>query len=336
MPRSEVAVDDAIGLWLAVAERVGIAGNEPVLPETLRKYRQVARDYIRPHFGDMKLHQVTAPIVARFRTWLLLNCPRPLATRALANFRSCLEACRLQGLISTNPARDIVIVTRASELDPATLPGRADAVRLLEAADSLVHEARHDRRSVAARDRAAVYVLRFTGLRIGEVLGLAWPALDTWTHRLSVSQMVDAQGRVTCPKSRAGHRTLDVPPALTRLLLDWQRDCPRSADRLMFPNAKRKPWIPSNFANTAWARVSDRAGLTRPDGRPAYTRHSFRDLFASELIDAGATIKELQHILGHKHATTTLRYYGRLLHDADSGGRRRRLVERIAAAGWPE
>lgn len=335
MQRSAITVDDAIDLWLAVAERIGTDGNEPVLPATLRKYRQVARDYIRPHFEGMKLLEVRPPNVARFRAWLLMTCPRPLATRALSNLRSCLESCRLQGIISSNPARGIVISRRGNEVDPESMPSRAEAMQMLAAADALVGEAGFDRRSDAARDRAAIYVLRFTGLRVGELLGLAWPALDTWTHRLSVSRMVDAEGRLTDPKSRAGHRTLDIPPALTGLLLQWQRACPRSADRLMFPNKRRAPWIPSNFAKDAWARVSERAGLTQPDGRPKFTRHAFRDFFASELIDAGATVKEVQYVLGHARATTTLRYYGRLFHDAESGGRRRRLVERIGMAGWP-
>ena len=335
MQRSTISVDDALDLWLAVAERIGVDGNEPVLPATLRKYRQAARDYIRPHFEGMTLCQVTAPAVARFRTWLLVTLPRPLATNTLSKLRSCLECCRLQGLISTNPARGIVIATRISEVDPLSLPSRDNARQMLAATDALVREAHPDRRRLAARDRAAIYLLRFTGLRIGELLGLAWPALDTWTHRLAISQMVDGEGRITDPKSRAGHRTLDVPPAMTRLLLEWQRDCPGSADRLMFPNTKRAPWIPSNFAKTAWKQASERAGLTRFDGRPAYTRHSFRDLYASELIAAGATIKEVQYILGHARATTTLRYYGRLFHDVESGGRRRYLIRRIADAGWP-
>lgn len=64
--RSEITVDEAFDLWLAVAERVGLEGGEAILPVTLRKYRQVARDHIRPYFAGVMLWQMTAPVVARY------------------------------------------------------------------------------------------------------------------------------------------------------------------------------------------------------------------------------------------------------------------------------
>ncbi len=333
--RSEITVAEALDLWLAVAGRIGLNGTEPVLPTTLRKYRQVARDYIRPFFEGMTLRQVTAPVVARYRAQLLVTYSRPLAVRALTHLRSCLEACRLQGLIAVNPATDIRIATPSRQATPAAVPSREQAGRLLIAADALARVSDPRRRRARARNRAAVYVLRFTGMRIGEVLGLPWSAIDTWNHRIAVRQIVNSLGEIADPKTRASHRTLEVPPPLTRLLLDWQRDCPRSPAGLVFPAGCGKPWLPSNFASSAWARLSETARLVTPEGRSAFTRHSFRHLYAAELIDNGATISEVRAILGHARATTTLIYYGHLFHDAESASRRRRMIERIADENWP-
>lgn len=104
----------------------------------------------------------------------------------------------------------------------------------------------------------------------------------------------------------------------------------------MFPTPDGRPQQSGNFAAAAWPRLCKVSGVLTPDGKPLYHRHSFRHLFASELIDRGANLKELQTIMGHSRPEFTVRDYGHLLQDQQSIERRRARAIQMAAENWPE
>ena len=63
------------------------------------------------------------------------------------------------------------------------------------------------------------------------------------------------------------------------------------------------------YARRAITKV-DRAfhGALRRSGIEGFTFHDLRHTFASHLIMRGASLKEVQELLGHKTVTMTLRY----------------------------
>ena len=58
-------------------------------------------------------------------------------------------------------------------------------------------------------------------------------------------------------------------------------------------------------APLALAQVTAAAGV---DVRKRVTPHTLRHVFASELLRAGANLRQIQDLLGHKHLDSTQRY----------------------------
>lgn len=121
-----------------------------------------------------------------------------------------------------------------------------------------------------------------------------------------MSDVNGKQARYT-PKSHQ-RRWVDVPEVLEAELiarLEDQRD-----DDLVFPARRREVPIRVQNFRRAWY---DSAAASI--GVPGLTVRQLRHTAATLAIDAGANVKVLQRMLGHKSATSTLDRYGHLLED---------------------
>ena len=175
-----------------------------------------------------------------------------------------------------------------------------------------------------------------TGMRRGEVLGLAWDDLDLTAGAVRIRWTLGTvQGEVTwkpLPKTRAGERTLALDPATVDALLGWRK---RQAEERL-------------AAGPAWQELArdahgvTRAGLvfTREDGRvtnpnrvterfraicveaalPVIRLHDVRHVYATA-ARASATgwheVKVLSQRLGHASVGITLDTYAHALPAAD-------------------
>jgi integrase len=77
-----------------------------------------------------------------------------------------------------------------------------------------------------------------TGLRWGEAVGLRWDAIDLAARVVRVVRVAEeVSGHVRLkpyPKSRAGRRTIPLPPFVVDLLRVHARDFPATLDGLVF------------------------------------------------------------------------------------------------------
>ena len=151
------------------------------------------------------------------------------------------------------------------------------------------------------RDRALFALFITAGLRASEVIGLEVgdAYLDADPPRLRVV------GKGSKP------RTVTIPPetvATLRLYLDERHDqlgTPAPGERLIVRTDGR-PCTRSVIDNIVrrWFR---RAGRTPPKGALA---HSLRRTYATLLIENGASLPEVQRLLGHADLSTTQAYLG--------------------------
>ena len=75
-------------------------------------------------------------------------------------------------------------------------------------------------------------LLAFTGLRIGEALGLYWEEVDLDKGRLRVARQLTPQRTVKEPKTSAGVRDVVLAPVVVRLLHEMQGGGDRGGIRL--------------------------------------------------------------------------------------------------------
>ena len=162
--------------------------------------------------------------------------------------------------------------------------------------------------------RCFLSILILCGLRRGECVGLQWGDLDGKKLTLTVSRNVTAdkaaESKIHIGDTKTGEsRTVPVTPRLYALLMDFKREQAAKYGTL-FPKAfifcnTRDPYrpiyptVPTRFMR----RFIKRHNL--PDVSP----HDLRHTAASLALESGASLKDVQGLLGHQDASTTMAFY---------------------------
>ncbi len=217
------------------------------------------------------------------------KAPRPGAGRtttaqAYRLLHTILAQAHGDGLIGANPVR----IAGAGHVD------HAERIPLTPAEITALAT------TVAGRYRAAVITAAYSGLRPGELFALRRRDVDLEAAQLHVRQtLTETPGQPLTfgpPKTRAGRRTVALPQlvvdALTEHLADYTATGP---DSLIFTNHHGAPVTSSSRAD---AIRRARARIDRPD----LTWHHLRHTGATLAAQAGATLPDLMHRIGH---TTT-------------------------------
>jgi site-specific recombinase XerD len=170
----------------------------------------------------------------------------------------------------------------------ASLPSRltpTDVERVLT-----VH---HDGSVIGVRNRAILFCLARLGLRAQDVVLLRVDDVD-W-----------AEGRLTLgPGKSRRARTLPLPHDVGQALVAYIRDGrPPGPSRHVF--LRSRPPFRALTSAAVWAIVRQaftRAGLVVPQG---IASHIFRHTVASQMVNQGASFKEVADVLGHQSIQTT-------------------------------
>src|SRR5687768_3145374 len=68
--KKTLSVKEAVKKWLEICEKEGLNGREPVTAYTLENYKYRA-EFIKSYAWTKDLHELSAPDVVEFRSWLL-------------------------------------------------------------------------------------------------------------------------------------------------------------------------------------------------------------------------------------------------------------------------
>ena len=171
------------------------------------------------------------------------------------------------------------------------------------------------------RDRFLLQLLRESGMRIGEALGLRHVDLSIARREVAVNPRLNANGARV---KRWKPRTIPAPAALFSSYADYlDEEYGDLNSDFVFVNLWAAP-LGHAMAYPAARDVLLR--LRRRTGLSSFTFHHLRHTYATELIRKGTDWAIVAHLLGHASVQTTLGIYGHLtVEDA-----RRALI----AAGW--
>lgn len=200
-------------------------------------------------------------------------------------FRFCVESEWLE--------RDPALVLRTPKKREA-LPDvldRHELRRLMRAPDLAVWErAHHGKRE---RDRLLLALFAYAGLRRSELLGLDWDDVDL--HR----------GLLRVRHAKGGHqRVVPIHPALGPLFVDYLNVRQPLVEPALFVGVQGRRLSETKLSEL-FRRYADAAGVNK---RKRVTPHTLRHVFASELLHAGANLRQIQELLGHRHLDSTQRY----------------------------
>jgi len=201
-------------------------------------------------------------------------------------FRFCVESEHLE----RDPAH-VLRTPKKRESLPDVLD-RAELSRLLDAPGrpdiwTRVHPGKVE------RDRLLLALFAYGGLRRSELLGLDWDDVDLDRRLLRVR--IAKGGR---------QRVVPIHPELVPLFVEYAATRDAAGERAVFVGVQGKRLSPTILTAT-FHRYTAAARVSR---RKHVTPHTLRHVFATELLSAGANLRQIQELLGHKHLDSTQRY----------------------------
>lgn len=178
-------------------------------------------------------------------------------------------------------------------------------------------------RTEAEDYRRELATLVLAGLRISELGGLRWRAIDLPKGTLTVEES----------KTEAGEgRKIDLTPLLLSELKLHRAEHPEAGrDDLVFPTSKGRQRDRSNSRGRL-KTILKRANTARAEKELppiAYvTNHTLRRTFASLMYEAGAQPTDVMAQMGHKSSKLALEVYAkRMKRERDTGMRMDALVD---------
>lgn len=319
------SVTDATDMWLRICEKEGLNGREPVTAYTYENYEYRA-GFIKAYEWSKPLHELTAPDVVAFRSWLLSGeISRVLAGKVLSSFQSVMKEMAIRGVVPHNVATGVSIRAESRYQEPVNIPSKADVVALLAAADRLANSKDQRVENAWRRYRPMLYLAADSGMRPQEYLALSRSSLSD--RGVFVERAVEGSGtEISVTKTPAGRRFIELSPETVDMVRHYaENHAPKSEYDLIFPASNGSWQSRRNWQRRGFNVACKEAGLVDishdQDGEstetPKYRPYDLRHFFASMLIEKKVNLKKIQALMGHSNIETTLNVYGHLLRDAD-------------------
>ncbi|MBG0797845.1 site-specific integrase [Methylocystis sp. L43] len=326
---SSITLSHAADFWITTCEGRGLERSP------LESYRQHVKFHIRPFLGNVKLSQLSAPLVREFEDKLRRGDPAPGETegkarspamiRKIATSLGAIVAdAQERGLIARNVVRDLRSrrqkgsERRADRRQKGKLKVGVDIPTPQEIKAIVTH--------LEGRWRPILLTAIFSGLRSSELRGLRWHDVNLKKGEIHVRQRVDQWGAFGAPKSESGERIVPLPPIIVNTLREWKLACPKGELDLIFPTGRGTPENHANVINRGLQPAQVAAGVVDKHGAAKYTGlHSLRHFYASWCINRRADgglelpLKVVQERMGHSSVQMTADRYGHLFPRADDG-----------------
>jgi integrase len=280
--RSKIKMGEWAQQWLAAQSQLK--------PSTYARYAGIVTKHVLPRWERVPLAEVEHAEVA---AWLAGIDLKPASVHYIHRvFSLIMELAVRDKRLTHNPANGVKL-SKVEESDKRYLTKD----QLFALADECPDY------------RAMILVLGYSGLRFGELAALRVRSVNLMRGRLSISEAVsEVAGRLVwgTPKTHQ-KRSVPIPRFLCEILKSELAG--KSLDDLVFTTQTGKPLRNLNWRRDYFDAAAAEAGLE------GLTPHELRHTAASLAVAAGANVKLVQRMLGHKSAVMTLDVYSDLFDD---------------------
>lgn len=222
--------------------------------------------------GVKSLHKADAGTLRSYIASLFGRLQPASISRRLSTMRSFFRFLVRKGIVEVSPADDLTL---------PKLPRKLPRFLIQEEATSLMDvdgESRNEK-----RDHAILELLYGTGIRVGELAGLALRDVDL------------DEGWVRVRGKGNKERLVPLGSKAIRAILGYLKERGREAGPLFE--------LTERTVQRIVRRRSLKAGIVKRT-----TPHTLRHSFATHLLEEGADLRGIQELLGHSSLSTTQKY----------------------------
>ena len=297
-------------------------GSKELAPSTYKRYCRMLETRLLPYFGHFYINKIKPTDIMKF--YDLLEKDTQLIrkkgnngskTKKPLSGKTILEHHRLlRAMLHKAVYWQLIVVNPAERVQPpkARKPKRKSyddeqTKILLENLELLSSE--------DTKYKVAIILTVFTGVRLGELMGLEWTDVDFKNGIISInrsSQYLADMGVFTkVPKTESSIREIAIPEFIISLLEEYKLwyeeqksiygELWTNSDRL-FVQADGKPMHPSTISKW-FVKYVGQIGL------PVINFHGLRHTNASLLVAQNIDIAVISARLGHAQISTTLDFY---------------------------
>lgn len=297
--------------WLTTYKRVELK------PKSYDRLECTITYQVLPHFKGKQFFEVGHNDVQAFINRLDGNgCSYSVIRKAYLALNACYKYAIMKGDTLKNPCTGVKLPKKGTK-DIKTIQTLTKEEIPLYC--QYATEKYGNGKSIYRLGNALVLIL-FTGLRLGEAMGLMWEDIDFQNNTLTVRRTLEQvknrdkgengnsyiliEGTT---KTQAGERTISLNQTAINALRELQKI--NGGFTYVLSNAKGKPINPRNL-NRAHDCILERAGIEH------LGIHALRHTFASQLFANKVDIKIISKLLGHSDVSITYNTYIHLIKEA--------------------
>lgn len=287
--------------------------------KTLERYKELATHHVRPHIGASRMQKLQTVHFAELYGKLQkakANGGSGLAPRTVGHVHRLLHQ-----VFGHAVKWQVITINPVALADPPRVERTEVEILSPDQIKKLLTELRTQ---TLYPDLYPVAVMGIsTGMRRGEMLALRWGDVDLDGGKLRVERSIEQTNAgisFKAPKTKAGRRTVTIPPSIVaELRKHWTEQQKRrlilglgkaGVDDLVLSRADASTWPPDSLT-MEWARAIHVLKL------PKVTLHALRHTHVSQLIAAGMDVVTVSHRIGHSNPTVTLGVYSHLFGNTD-------------------
>jgi integrase len=271
-------------------------------PNTQRAYESRLNAFL-----EWRAVQASAPLVTHLKQYVsYLQNDRDLSPRSVQAHINTIK-----GMLRTAAALEPTLAAGLPQLELVKSPrvrGEVQGLRLTAQQARVLLNTPGTTTPKGLRDSAILALLLTLGLRRSEICNLTWGHLTELDGHKVVANLKGKHGRI---------RTLKLPIWLWRLLQEWGDisglDTTNPEGRIFVPISKGGRVLTYRTGMTPHAIYKLINSYTTRAGLPPVKPHDLRRTAALLSRRGGATIEQVQLMLGHASPQTTSNYIGETL-----------------------
>lgn len=311
--KTDLSIGELADLWIELYEVTGIKENTIVI-------RKSAIKLIKSKIGGLRVQQIILPIYQKFLNGLKKeDYSKSTLLNVHAVMKMMLDLAIEMDLVKKNVSKSAKIPSynkTVEELENAEeIPEFLEKEELKKLLD-------HALKSGDLQGYRSLYILSYTGIRVGELCALKDTDIDEVNNEISIKKTLYVPKSIknfvlNTPKNKSSIRTVGVTRRVMQMIKEQlayraefkmlhRKEYQYNGPNFLFFSEGRHKGYPKRIGEVEKFMSEILKSSKLPED---LTPHSLRHTFTSLMAEAGVDIDSIQAILGHVNDETTRAVY---------------------------